>query len=327
MVVLTEYFNLPSEGATNSFSLTSEGVAESDKTSILQSKEVASVYECSVPRSMTLLAEQYLQGRDVSRGYASNLRRTARKMAAAGMTVRDVDGDAVSAWLSSLRTAGLSTVSIASERTSAMTLLRFGIEVGLIDRPIRRVIKHKIQRPPTRAFSRNDLTDAVKRLSICELGAFRSGCPKNLWLAAWVAYVYETGARFSDAYDLRGADLVPGGVAWTQSKTGTPITKRLSSSTAGKLSTLISLSPDGTVFHWAISRRHAFVTIRRAFKQVGLEGGKTQWLRRSGATHCEIEKPGTAKAYLGQKTHGLAEKAYIDYAQMLPQMPAPPALE
>ena len=301
-------------------------VVESDKSGTLIHRG-SSVYQCSAAGSMLSLADDYLASKDVSAGYASNLRRTARKMAAAGMTNENVDGDRLSAWLSSLRVAGLSTISIASERTSAMTLIRHGTEAGLIDRPIRNVIRHRITRPPTRAYSRDHLTDAVKRLSICEMGAFRSGCPKHVWLAAWVAYVYETGARFSDAYDLRAADLVPGGVAWTQSKTRTPVTKRLSSSTAGKLSALISLSPDGTVFRWAISRRHAFVTIRRAFKEVGLEGGKTQWLRRSGATHCEIEKPGSAKAYLGQKTHGLAEKAYIDYAQMLPQMPAPPALD
>ena len=277
---------------------------------------------------MRLIADQYISGKDVSRGYAANLRRTARKMDAAGITLGSIDGPSMSAWLSSMRAAGLSSVSIASERRSAITLWKFSIESGMTDRPIRGVMKPRVTRPPTRAYSRNDLTAAVKRLTDIPLGKFKnSGCPKNIWTAAWVAYVYETGARFTDAYSLRAADLVEGGVAWTQSKTGTPVTKRLSAATLVKLSTLISLSPDGTVFAWAVSRRHAFAAIRGAFKEAGLSGGRTQWLRRSGATHCEMKEPGSAKAYLGQKTHGLAERAYIDYAQMMPQLPAPPSLE
>ena len=146
-------------------------------------------------------------------------------------------------------------------------------------------------------------------------------------MEAWVRFVYETGARFADAHNLKAECLVPGGVAWVAAKTRLPVIKRLSDTTSGLLTTLAAQSPDGTVFRWAVSRRHAFAAIREAFKDAGLEVGRTQWLRRSGATHAEMMKKGAAKEYLAHSTHGLAEKHYIDQAQLLPQMPGPLPLD
>ena len=131
------------------------------------------------------------------------------------------------------------------------------------------------------------------------------------------------GARFTDAYNLTDKHLVPGGIAWTASKTGLPVVKRVSDSTLARISTLLSLSPDGSVFRWAVSRRHAFAAIKQAFESVGLKGGRTQWLRRSGATHAEMERAGSAKDYLAHSTPGLAERSYIDHTQLMARSAAP----
>jgi hypothetical protein len=273
------------------------------------------------------VAEGYLLTRDVSAGYAANLRRTAGKMARSGITPENIDGSSLNMWLASMRASGLSSVSIASERCSALTLWRHGIEEGSITTPIRHVLRPRITRRVTRAFARDDLTGAVKRLKELILPAFQSGCCRKQWIEAWIFYVYETGARFGDAHTLRSEALVPGGVAWTASKTGRPVIKRLSASTSDRLAALASLSPDGTVFKWAVSRRHAFATVKTVFKEIGLTGGRTQWLRRSGATHAEMVKRGAAREYLCHATQGLAEKNYIDFTQLIPELPMPPGIE
>lgn len=285
----------------------------------------SAVYRGSAVESMVAVAEQYLLGRDVSKGYASNVRRTAAKMHSAGILPSNIDGSRVSHWLSSLKAAGLSPVSIRSERRSAITVWKFGFEVGSITNPIRHVLAPKVPRKVTRAFGRDDLTRLVKYASDPSNSARFKGshCPKNLWLVAWITCVYETGARFSDAYELRGEALVQGGLAWTASKTGIPVVKRLSVGTADRLQQLLALSPDGTVFRWAVSRRHAFAAVRAAFKGAGLPVGRTQWLRRSGATHAEMDRPGAAREYLAHATPGLAERHYIDYGQLLDRNAAP----
>jgi integrase len=227
-----------------------------------------------------------------------------------------------------MRDRGIRPVTLMSERQTALTIWKFGIDEGLILAPIRKVIKPKITGRITRAFTRAHLTDAVNGFSLLDLGPFQSGCSKVLWLRAWVAYVYETGARFTDAYNLHSEALIDEGVAWVASKTGRPVVKRLSPETRALINELLALSPDGTVFRWAVSRRWAFATIRSAFKEVGLPVGRTQWLRRSGATHVEMMRPGAAKEYLGHaaSSHGLAEKHYLDLTQMMDRAPAPVSL-
>jgi hypothetical protein len=90
---------------------------------------------------------------------------------------------------------------------------------------------------------------------------------------------------------------------------------------------ILDLSPDGTVFKWAVSRRHAFATVKQVFKEIGLSGGRTQWLRRSGATHAEMVRRGAAREYLCHATQGLAERNYIDFTQLIPELPMPPGIE
>ena len=286
------------------------------------------VYSGSVSMSITGLADQYIRSRDVSRAYAANVRRTAAKMDAAGITPANICGDSVNIWLASMRQQGLRPVTLASERRTALTIWRYGIDEGIILAPIRNVVKPKMPGRLTRAFTRSDLTDLVKRFSFLDLGAFQSGCPRSLWLRAWVAFVYETGARFSDAHALHAEALIDGGVAWVASKTQRPVVKKLSPETRALLDELVALSPDGTVFRWAISRRHAFATIRKYFRECGLSSGRTQWLRRSGATHVEMERAGAAREYLGHSasSHGLAEKHYLDMTQLMDRAPSPVSL-
>jgi hypothetical protein len=272
------------------------------------------------------LAERYLLGRDVSVGHAGNIRRVAARMFSAGITPDNIDGQLVTTWLSSLRTT-LSARSVSSERNLALTLWKYGYDEDLVKNPVRGVQKIKVPRRVTRAFTRHQCTDAVKQISSSDFGKFRkSGCPKALWLEAWYRTAYETGIRFTDLYMLRHDSLVDGGIAIVASKTNGIVIKRITAETQGLLDRLIEMSPDGTVFSWAVSRRWAFANIKAAFKAIGLDTGRTQWLRRSGATHAEMAQPGSAARYLCHATPGLAERHYIDHVQLMGDLPTPPPL-
>lgn len=287
------------------------------------------VYGCSVMDSMLAVAEEFLKGRDVSRGYAANVRRTARKLAAAGITPATIDGERVSSWLSSM-TCG--SVTVASERRTALTLWKWAIDEGIITKPIRRVKKLVVRRKLVRAFDRVQCTRAVKFFSdesfVRENHTFqKSKCPVALWMEAWTRLCYETALRFGDAYNLREEALVHGGIAVIASKTNQPVVRRVSARTSELLEKLASMSPDGTVFSWAVSRRWAFANIRRYFKLAGLDAGRSQWLRRSAATHAEMLEQGAGAKVLGHKTPGLAEKFYLDQSQLLSKMPSAPLLD
>jgi integrase len=273
------------------------------------------------------LAERYLLGRDVSAGHAGNIRRVAARMNDAGITPDNIEGQRVTTWLSSLR-ATLSARSVSSERNLDLTLWKYGFEEGLVKNPVRGVQKIKVPRRVTRAFTRNQCTAAVKQISSSDFGKFRkSGCPKSLWLEAWYRTAYETGIRFTDIYNLKHDSVVDGGIAIVASKTNGVVIKRITAETQALLDRLLEMSPDGSIFSWAVSRRWAFANIKAAFKAIGLDAGRTQWLRRSGATHAEIAQPGSAARFLCHATPGLAERHYLDHTQLLGQAPAPPPLE
>jgi hypothetical protein len=280
--------------------------------------------------SMLAVAEGFLKGRDVSRGYAGNVRRTARKMTAAGITPTNIDGPLVSMWLSSMTT---NSTTKASELCTALTLWRWGIEEGVITNPVRRVQKIRKTRKVIRAFTRSDLTAAVKFFSdesfVRENHVFqKSKCPVALWMEAWIRLCYEAAVRFTDGYNLRAEALVPGGIAVVQSKTGNPVVRRVSARTSELLEKLASMSPDGTVFSWAVSRRWAFANIKKYFKSAGLSGGRTQWLRRAAATHAEMVEPGAGAKLLDHRSGAeLTQRHYIDQTQLLARMPSAPLLD
>ena len=279
---------------------------------------------------MIRVSEGFLFERDVSAGYASNVRRTARKMTAAGITAANIDGERVNMWLSSMTT---SATTQASELGTALTLWRWGIEEGVITNPVRRVKKIRKTRKVIRAFTRSDITMAVKFFSddgfARENHTFqKSRCPVALWMEAWVRLCYESAMRFTDGYQLRADALVPGGVAVIASKTGNPVVRRLSARTSELLEKLAAMSPDGTVFSWAVSRRWAFANIKKYFKSAGLAGGRTQWLRRAAATHAEMLEQGAGAKLLDHRSGPeLTNRHYIDQTQLMARMPSAPLLE
>lgn len=55
-------------------------------------------------------------------------------------------------------------------------------------------------------------------------------------------------------------------------------------------------------------------------------GGSSKWLRRSSATHIEMQNPGKGRIHLGHRTIGLAEKSYIDWTQVRRDVPQAPRL-
>jgi integrase len=76
------------------------------------------------------------------------------------------------------------------------------------------------------------------------------------------------------------------------------------------------------IFGGLIDKRNAQEYFKAILRTAGLPGS-SKWLRRSGATPCEIEHPGSAMAYLGHKTPGLAYQSYVDPTKIQNAKPLP----
>ncbi len=260
----------------------------------------------------------YTDTHDLSVDYARALKRVARSMQDAGITPLTLDSSRCNAWLSSMD-KGRTTKS--NYRRMARTLWSFAARKKFSPSVSDDFLRVKVPAKPPIAWTADELR---RLLDTCEklTGTFSSGCQRNLFWTAWVLVGFETGLRYGDLHHLKASQLRGTRLYVTHHKTGQAQGKILSSKAADLIRQLAHRGKDGTVFRWALSRKHLFLQFKNIVKSAGLEGS-TKFLRRSGATYCELKQRGSAKQFLGHLSDGLAYKCYVDPTLLEDDIPTP----
>lgn len=159
-------------------------------------------------------------------------------------------------------------------------------------------------------------------------GKSKKGVPLQYFIRAWLLMGYESGARFGDLLSFTTENIDGNILRWTMSKTGDPMTKVLSPACVDSINELLYYKPesdDHRIIGWICKRRQALSIMHNFLKFCNINGS-SKFLRRSGATHIEMNQPGMAKFHLGHRSSGLAEKSYIDYGQITTRIPQTPKL-
>jgi integrase len=268
------------------------------------------------------VAQRYLEHRAVAPLYARNLTNAAKRMAASGITLETISGERVNQWVASLP---LAAETKSNNRRMAVTLWKWAYESSMTEKAPRGVLPVRVRRQATVAWTRPQLYELVK-LADAVRGKIRgTQCDRSLFWGTLFRCAYETGLRAGDLHSL-SVDAIEGGcIAITMSKTDTPITRPVSEDLELRLLKLAKLAKGDGLFSSFMNRKNFFKGARAIIDAAGLNGSM-RFFRRSGATHCEIEQPGTAQAYLGHKTPGLAARHYLDHRQLRGRLVAPPAL-
>jgi len=280
-----------------------------------------------------IVCDSYINSHDISKNHERRLRTITNLMAENGITTQNITAQTVSLLLTSLRTKhNYSNQTLTHKRRLVLCLWRHGISTGAVTASgADEVIAFQLKRPPVKAYSRAQVSNSYKILQAKSedyFGNFRkSKCSRKLWLMTWFRTAYESGLRFGDCYSLQDTDIHNAGIAITMRKTGRPAMRSLQAETIGLIDSMLNLSPDGSIFSWAIGPNMANQFVSKAFKQIGLKHGHSQWLRRSSATHVEQDHPGMASRFLGHSNPMLAERHYLDQSQLMDNMPAPPRLD
>lgn len=268
------------------------------------------------------VARHYLAQRDVAPLYAKTLLNTASRLAASGITLDTISGERVNQWVTSLP---YSDGTKANNRRMAMTLWKWAFESSLTEKPPRGVLRVRTRRQATVAWTRPQVYEVVKSADSVQ-GKFRgTTCDRALFWGTLFRCAYATGFRFADLHGLRAENIDNGCIAITMNKTGLPITRPIEADLEERLLALAAQAKDGRVFGYFMNRKNTFKGARKLLDAAGIKGSM-RFFRRSGATHCEMEQPGSAQAYLGHATPGLAARHYIDHRQLRSRLVAPPAL-
>lgn len=267
----------------------------------------------------TIIAQRYLDGRDVHPEYRRAMTNLAGKLPA-------LTAQAINAHLR-MRAASISPTSVANERRMALTLWRWAWEERLIDDAPRGVMRVKAPLKPVRAWTIADCRALVKQAEKFFGKRLRNGADLGVFLQCWVTLSYETGARYGDVFSWKRENFRGQAVGWVTSKTGVPCTRVLSDRALKLVETMLKGSKDGTVLGWVCCRRQSFRFMRALLKSAGLGDGSGRWLRRSAATHVEMMQPGRAQWFLAHRTAGLAARHYLDQTQLCGAVGQPPPLE
>lgn len=225
-----------------------------------------------------------------------------------------------------MRAESCSSTTVANERRQALTLWRWAWEEGRIDDAPRGVIKVKQRLAPVKAWTISECRALVKGAEGFFGKRLRNGADLGKFLQCWVLLAYETGARYGDVFSWKRDNFVGNAVGWVTSKTGVPCTRMLSDKAIALVNEMLAVSPDGRVLGWVCCRRQSFRFMRALIKRSNLPVGSGKWLRRSAATHLEMNQPGKAQWFLAHKTAGLAARHYLDQSQLVGDGLRPPSL-
>jgi integrase len=263
------------------------------------------------------IAPLYLAERIVSQHYASNVARIAGR-------VGTLSVERVNRWLTK-RVEEVSGLTARAERGVLLTLWNWAYDRGPVDAAPRGILKMKARRKPTKAWTLGQLKNLIAAAQAKRGTRLRGGADLGEFLACWILVGYETGARFGDVMAFTRDHLDGDTLSWTQSKTGDPIVRPLTPACLTLIDAMLAKSPDGRILGWVCRRRMAMRHMRLLLDSVGI-GGSSKWLRRSGATHCEMEKAGTGRLHLGHRSPALFEQAYCDWSQLRTKTPRTPAI-
>ncbi len=271
---------------------------------------------------LTAIVDEYVDSRDLCHNYRRHLMRTAERMSASGLTsVADLTPQRVTRWLDSLP---CSKTTRANYRRQALTIIRAALGPGAtyFSEGVRRV-KHSL--PPPVAWTQEELSRLLHHARHLP-GNLQSGCPVRVFFTAWLLTGYSCGLRFSDLLNLRSSQIREGRLYTVQSKTGDPLVQVLPHDCVKALSEIIELSPDGTVFRWALAEKWLRVRWDRLVKEAKVTG-TCKWMRRTGATWVEATAPGQASRFLGHRSPELAMKHYVDRSLLPNSCPSPPPIQ
>lgn len=273
---------------------------------------------------LTQFASGYCAQRDLSKGTRVQIEfsvRALEKHLGRAICLSDLSDDLLNNWIDSRLADGVSRIHVNRQRCSILTLWKaaYPEHVAVYPRNVR-VVKIRLQ-PPV-AWWPTEFTAILNAIDNMP-GCFMCGVPKRLFMRAFVLTAYYSGLRPSDVRALRCTDLQDNGkLVVVVQKTGQMHDCTLPQTA---LEAIAKTRPEGRDLLFPISSR-SLCEVWQQISKLSKVPGTPKFLRRTGATRCEQEQPGSAKRYLGHQTDGLAYRHYIDSRQLKSDRPQPPPI-
>jgi integrase len=207
-----------------------------------------------------------------------------------------------------------------SKRRQLVSLWRSAVDDGLCD-PVALMRRVRPVRVPWKAPVAWTREEIERLLVACRSMPrwHRCGLRRSEWWALAIRVSYDSGLRWEDQVKRLRVDQISedGIVAWGQNKTGRVVVCQLAPDTMDALRASLVRCPRELATPWIGSHETFSDQMRLLVAKAGIRTGTWKWIRRTGATDCEIQEPGSAPRHLGHAPGSkIAYASYVDPAQV-----------
>lgn len=261
----------------------------------------------------------YSEARDIADGTADQLRYAVRALErynGSPVGTRQLSAQLLNSWIAERIKANIARKTIAVQRGALLSLWKDAARQGLAP-PLAEVRLVRVPKTIPQAWLPCEFAALLANVETLT-GAFPCGVPRKLLVRALALVGYYSGLRPSDLLALRSIDvLAECSLVVRQAKTGEPIKIAIPDDA---MQAILATNPETRERVFPLSRKNLWYW----FRKIRGSKGSPKWLRRTGATRCEQQQPGSAMAYLGHLTPGLAYRHYVDMRQISDTKPLPP---
>lgn len=251
-------------------------------------------------------------------------------------TLGDLNRATVTGFLHWCMAQGSQPNTVSSKRACLLALWRFAYDEGLLAELPHRVLRIKIPEKEPQAWTEEEIRAILAAINAMKPGrcdryrTLPGGIDRSKFFRAFALAYLSTGLRFSAGLSIRRRDVRPDRtftVRYYEQKTWVEQPKQYSLEAWAAIQALGEHEycfPYGRTKAQARRLRCWWKRILRAAGLDDSRGTGAQQLRRTAASHKELQQPGTATNFLGHKTPGLAKKSYIAPRIVLPKLVAGP---
>lgn len=252
-------------------------------------------------------------------------------------TLDDLNRSTVTRFVHWYMADGAQPNTVSSKRASLLALWRFAFDEGLLAELPHRVLRIKIPEKEPQGWTEDELRAILAAINSMKPGrcdryrTLPGGIDRSKFFRAFALAYLSTGLRFSAGLSIRRRDVRPDRtftVRYYEQKTWVEQPKQYSLEAWAAIQSLGDHEycfPYGRTKAQARRLRFWWKRILRAAGLDDSRGTGAQQLRRTAASHKELQQPGTASNFLGHKTPGLAKKSYIAPRIVVPKLVAGPS--
>jgi integrase len=222
--------------------------------------------------------------------------------------------------------------TMRSRRGHLVTLWRTAFDLGLVERPPRKIRKapKRVKRIPE-AWTAEEVSRLVAACDRLKGEFHYTSIGRSVFMRSLVLTMWDSALRIGDMLDLKYAEISGrerGLFVIEQNKTGDDIVIRLRPETLAAIDACMSQGMVGRelIWPWLMRRQQLYHWFKRLVEAAGVRRGSSKWVRRASITACERLKPGAGQHQGGHRSPTTTQRHYLDASQLAADRPLPPPI-